>query len=70
LESLIRVAGHRHQAIAPRSGKLERNNPMKTSYTTWDGKRGSAAQSQAWGAFGDASCMWETLTEDHQECQK
>jgi hypothetical protein len=37
---------------------------MKTSYTTWDGKRGSAAQSHAWGAFGDASCIWETLTED------
>ena len=37
---------------------------MKTSYSTWDGKRGSAARSRAWDAFGGASCGWGDLTED------
>ena len=37
---------------------------MKKTYTTWDGKRGSAAQSHAWGAFGSASYGWGQLTEE------
>jgi len=37
---------------------------MKTSYTTWDSKRGSAARNHAWDAFGGASCGWGHLTED------
>ena len=36
---------------------------MKTSYSTHNGKRGSAAQSHAWGAFGGASCGWGDLAE-------
>ena len=51
-------------AASPRGSKLKRHNPIKTSHNTWDGKRGSAAQSHAWGAFGGAACGWGTLAED------
>jgi hypothetical protein len=37
---------------------------MKPVYITHGGKFGTAAQSHSWGAFGGASSIWQTLTED------
>ena len=37
---------------------------MKTNNIPRSGKRGTAAQDRAWGAFGVASCRWGTLTEE------
>jgi hypothetical protein len=64
LESLAGVAGHGHQAVELPDSELKRHDPMNTSHSTGKGKRGSAAQSHAWGTFGGASCGWGTLTED------
>src|ERR1039457_7028604 len=36
---------------------------MNTSYIPKSGRNGTFAQDRAWGAFGSASCKWETLTE-------
>jgi len=40
---------------------------MNTSYSTWNGKRGSGSQSRAWEAFGGASCGWGSLTENQYQ---
>ena len=37
---------------------------MNTNYIPKSGKHGTFAQDHAWGAFGSASCKWETLTEE------
>jgi hypothetical protein len=37
---------------------------MKTNYTPKRGIRGTLAQDHAWGAFGGASRLWNTLTEE------
>ena len=67
MTSLAGVAGDGHQAVSPPGSKLKRHNPVKTSYSKWNDKRGSAAQSHAWGTFGGASCGWGTLTEDQYQ---
>ena len=40
---------------------------MKQSNLTRDGKRGTAAQDRAWGAFGGASHGWGDLTEEQDQ---
>ena len=58
------VAAAGHEAVVAPGSKLKQHIPMKRIYLTRSGKRPSAAQGHAWGAFGGASCGWGSLTED------
>jgi hypothetical protein len=63
LKSLTSVAGYVHQATGAPGGKRKRPKLMQTFDIAQNGKWGSGAQRHAWGAFGNASCDWGSLTE-------